>query len=150
MDALVIFGQIRRTLAGFMKTIPEEQMFIIPAGFDNNLAWNFAHIVYVQESLTYRLAGVPTLTNNAHKVMFDMGTSPADWHSQPDLTDIRELLKATGKKLGADYEAGVFKNFQPYTTSTGFSVSTIEESIAFVNFHEGLHLGAMLSIRNLL
>ncbi len=150
MDSINIFGQIRRTLAGLMKSLSEEQLLFIPDGFDNNIAWNMAHVVYVQESLTYRKSGVETITNDTHAAMFNMNTSPSDWTTQPDLAEIRELLKITGKKLASDYEAGVFKNFQPYTTSTGFSLATIEESIAFVNFHEGLHLGTILSIRNFL
>ncbi|MEM7331849.1 MAG: DinB family protein [Chloroflexota bacterium] len=150
MDSIVIFGQIRRNLAGLMKSFTEEQMLFIPDGFDNNIAWNFGHIVYVQESLTYRHTGSPTLTTEAHKATFDKGTSPADWTSAPDLAEVRELLKATGKKLGSDYESGMFTNFQPYTTSTGFSVSNIEQALTFVNFHEGLHLGTILAIRNLL
>ena len=49
MDSINIFGQIRRTLAGLMKSLSEEQLLFIPDGFDNNIAWNMAHIVYVQE-----------------------------------------------------------------------------------------------------
>jgi hypothetical protein len=150
MDAIIIFEQIRRQLAGLMKSLSEEQMLFIPDGFDNNIAWNFGHIVYVQESLIYRLAGAPTLTNETHRALFDMGTSPADWQATPDVGAIRELLKQSGMKLRSDYEAGAFADFKAYQTSTGFSIATVEESIAFVNFHEGLHLGAILSIRNLL
>lgn len=150
MHDIVIFEQIRRTLAGLMKSMSEEQMLIIPDGFDNNIAWNFAHVVYVQESLIYRLAGAPTLTNDTHRAMFNMGTSPADWNSPPDLGEIRQLLKESGKKLRADYDSGLFANFKPYTTSTGFHLASVDEAITFVNFHEGLHLGFILSIRNFL
>lgn len=148
MDAINIFEQIRRTLAGLMKLYSEEQMMIIPDGFDNNIAWNFAHIAVVQEGLTYRLSGAPTVTTEKHRAMFNINTSPADWNETPDIGEIRELLKTTGKKLRADYEAGVFADFRPYTTSTGFHLATIEEAIAFVNFHEGLHLGFILSLGN--
>ena len=150
MDAIAIFEQVRRQMAGLMKSLSQEQMLFIPDGFDNNIAWNFGHIVYTQESIIYRLADAPTVTNDTHRALFSMGTSPADWQETPDLTEVRELLKQTGMKLRSDYEAGLFTNFREYKTSTGFSVANVEQAIAFVNFHEGLHLGTILSIRNFL
>lgn len=150
MDEIAIFEQVRRAIVATMRLFTEEQMFMIPDGFDNNVAWNLGHIAYLQESITYRLAEAPTVTNETHRAMFDMGTSPADWQTQPDIGDIKALLKETGMKLRPDYESGAFANFRPYTTKTGFHIATIDEAISFVNFHEGLHLGMILSIRNFL
>lgn len=150
MDGITIFEQVRRAIVGTMRLFSEAQMFVIPDGFDNNIAWNLGHIAYLQESITYRLAGATTLTNETHRALFDMGTSPADWQTRPDIGEIKTLLKETGMKLRSDYEDNVFANFEPHTTKTGFHVATIDEAISFVNFHEGLHLGTILSIRNFL
>jgi len=80
--------------------------------------------------------------------MFRTGSSPADWSNAPDVSRLLALLVETGPKLKDDYEVGLFANFQSYTTSTGVSLQTIEDALAFNNFHEGLHLGTILALRN--
>jgi predicted ribosome quality control (RQC) complex YloA/Tae2 family protein len=44
-----------------------------------------------------------------------------------------------GKRFG--------KAFQPYETSYGLKLNTIEEAIRFNNVHEAMHLGYMMSQR---
>jgi len=44
-----------------------------------------------------------------------------------------------GKRFG--------KAFQPYATSYGIQLNTIEEAIRFNNIHEGMHLGYILAQR---
>jgi hypothetical protein len=38
---------VRRMTEQTMKEIPEEISDIIPKGFNNNIRWNFGHIVFV-------------------------------------------------------------------------------------------------------
>ena len=58
------------------------------------------------------------------------------------------LLDETPQNLKQDYEAGLLSGFRPYTTFTGITLETIEDALAFNNFHEGLHLGTILALRN--
>lgn len=148
MFAINIFQQDRLLIQQALKGLTEEAMLQIPQGFDNNIAWNLGHILVVQQSLCYRLAGQPTATTREQARMYNTGTSPADWSSEPDFAVLHELLRETPGKLAEDYAAGRLNNFRPYTTSTGIKLSTIEDAIAFNNFHEGLHLGTILSLKN--
>lgn len=150
MDGISIFEQARTLINKLAASFSEEQLFTIPNGFDNNIAWNLGHIAVVQQSLIYRLSGLPSMTNKTHYQLFKTGTSPADWSEPPDMSEIKSILKETMSTLRTDYQNKAFTNFQPYTTSTRFVLNTIEESIAFNNFHEGLHLGAILAINNFL
>jgi hypothetical protein len=138
-------GLIRKALAG----LPDEAMFLIPAGFDNNIAWNLGHIIVSQQSLHYRLSGLPTATTRDDIARFKTGTSPADWTDNPDINRLLALLDETAAALPRDYEAEIFGGFQPYTTSTGIALNTFADALAFNNFHEGLHLGAILALKNL-
>ena len=36
--------------------------------------------------------------------------------------------------------------FRALTTSRGFELNTLEDAIAFNNFHEGLHIGSVMSL----
>ena len=138
-------GLIHRTVAGLSTT----QLMHIPPGFDNNMAWNLGHILVVQQLLTYRLSGLPLQVTDEQVAMFRTGTSPADWAVEPDVMQLLPLLDASARQLAVDYEDGQFAGFQSYNTSTGIALQTIEEAIAFNNFHEGLHLGFILALKNL-
>ncbi len=148
MDDINIFVQDRKLIRLALKGLSQEAFFAIPDGFDNNIAWNLGHIVVTQQALHYRLSGLPTLTTRQDILLFRTGSSPADWTERPDVERLIDLLKKTGPKLREDYAAGLFAGFQPYTTSTSVHLETIEDALAFNNFHEGLHLGTILALRN--
>ena len=148
MHSIDMFLQDRQLIRQALAGLSEEAYFNIPQGFDNNIAWNLGHIIVTQQALHYRLSGQPTLTNKEDVAMFKTGSSPADWTSRPDIGRLLELLVEAGPKLQDDYAAGLFATFRPYTTFTGITLRTIEDALAFNNFHEGLHLGTILALRN--
>ncbi|MCB0211316.1 MAG: DinB family protein [Anaerolineae bacterium] len=139
----------RHLIEEAVSDLSPQQMLSIPSGFDNNIAWNLGHIVVVQQLLHYRLCGLEMAVSQQQIAMFKTGTSPTEWQAEPDLDSIIALLHELPKKLLDDYQAGRFGNFNSFTTSTGIYLETLEDAIAFNNFHEGLHLGFILSLRNL-
>lgn len=149
MDFLHIFQRNRDYIRRIIGSLADEQLLTIPSGFDNNIAWNLGHLIVVHQSLLYRLSGLETLTTRHHLVQFAPGTSPADWKTTPDLTEIRSLLTHSTEKTVADVADGLFKTFTPYTTTTGFDLNSFSEAVAFNLYHEGLHFGAMMALRNI-
>ena len=123
------------------------QLNKIPEGFSNNLIWNIAHIVVTQQLLVYKLSGLPTMVSDEIIEKYKKGTKPEQTATQEEVDEIKSLLFATIKKTKEDYENGIFKNFQEYPTSTGFILNTVEDAMAFNNFHEGLHIGILMSLR---
>ncbi|UCC50224.1 MAG: hypothetical protein JSV68_14035 [Anaerolineaceae bacterium] len=101
-----------------------------------------------QQALHYRLSGLPMATTKEDVAMFKTGSSPADWSHEPDTGRLLILLSDLPQKLCDDYEAGLFGGFRPYKTFTGIVLETFEDALAFNNFHEGLHLGTILALRN--
>ena len=148
MHSIDVFLQDRQLIRQALAGLSEEAYFNMPQSFDNNIAWNLGHIIVTQQALHYRLSGQPTLTNKEDVAMFKTGSSPAEWTSRPDIERLLGLLVETGPKLQDDYAAGLFTTFRPYTTFTGIALRTIEDALAFNNFHEGLHLGTILALRN--
>ena len=124
-----------------------EQLNKIPEGFSNNLIWNITHIVVTQQLLVYKLSGLPTMVSDEIIEKYKKGTKPEQTATQEEVDEIKSLLFATIKKTKEDYENGIFKNFQEYPTSTGFILNTVEDAMAFNNFHEGLHIGILMSLR---
>ncbi|MCA9899885.1 MAG: DinB family protein [Anaerolineales bacterium] len=148
MKFVAIFQQNRAYIEQITSTLSDEQMLLMPAGFDNNIAWNLGHLIVVQQSLIYRLCGLPTLTSRMHMLQFSPGTSPANWKNTPDLAEVRQLLTETTAQTIADAAANRFQNYTPYTTTTNFDLPTFEEATVFNLYHEALHFGAIMALRN--
>jgi hypothetical protein len=126
-----------------------EQLNKIPVGFSNNLIWNIAHVVVTQQLLVYKLSGLPTMVSDEMIEKYKKGTKPEQATTQAEAEEIKSLLFATIKKTKEDYDNGIFKNFNEYPTSTGFILNNVEDAMAFNNFHEGLHIGILMSLRKL-
>ena len=124
-----------------------EQLNKIPEGFSNNLIWNIAHIVVTQQLLVYKLSGLPTMVSDEIIEKYKKGTKPEQDASQAEVNEIKSLLFITIKKTKEDYDNGIFKNYNEYPTSTGFILNNVEDAMAFNNFHEGLHIGILMSLR---
>ena len=149
MESLGIFQRNRTYIERVLGTLSDDQMLAMPAGFDNNIAWNLGHLIVVQQSLIYRLSGLDTLTSRSHVAQFSPGTSPADWKSPPDMAELRTLLTESTTKMAADAAAKLFQTYTPYTTTTKFDLPTFNDAVTFNLYHEGLHFGAIMALRNL-
>ena len=127
-----------------------EQIHTIPTGFKNNIAWNVAHLVVTQQLLHYKLSGLNCLCPDnlieAHK----KGTAPSKTFTEEEFDEVKELLIGLPDTLQEDFEASIFENYTEYPTSTGFVLSSIENAIAFNNFHEGIHYGIIRAIKKFL
>jgi hypothetical protein len=126
-----------------------EQLNKIPEGFSNNLIWNIAHVVVTQQLLVYKLSGLPMMVSDEIIEKYKKGTQPEQKATQAEVDEIKSLLFSTIEKTKEDYAKGVFKNYTEYPTSTGFVLNSIQDALNFNNFHEGLHIGILMSIRKL-
>jgi len=126
-----------------------EQLHTIPKGFKNNIVWNVAHLVVTQQLLLYKLSGVNCLIPDDLIADFRKGTFPTRNFTNEEFDEIKDLLSALPETLIEDYEAEIFQDYEEYETSTGFVLDSLETAIAFNNYHEGLHLGIIRSIKKL-
>lgn len=137
----------RKMVSSFLENYTLEQLNKIPEGYSNNLIWNIAHIVVTQQILVYKLSGLPMLVSDEMVEKYKKGTKPEGLALQDEVDAIKRVLIKTLDQTEVDYSEKKFKNFQEYPTSTGFVLKNAEDAMAFNNFHEGLHIGIMMSIR---
>lgn len=140
----------RQNILNIVNQLSQEQLLKIPAGFNNNILWNLGHCISAQSGLTYGRAEVPMSLPETFVNFFKKGSTPQNWTATPDLNEIKELAVSTAAKLREDYNKGVFKKYNEYTTSYGVTLSSIEDAICFNNVHEGLHLGSVMALRKLI
>ena len=148
MDATYrIWETSRNIYLKFFDNYTLEQLNTIPAGMSNNLIWNLGHVVVSQQKLVYALSGLPMLIPDSLFEKYQNGSRPDGKTTQTEVDEIKKLLSEMVEKTKADFEAGIFKEFHPYQTKTGFHLRTLKEAMEFNNYHEGIHLGIMMSIK---
>lgn len=138
----------RAILYKFLENFSLEQLNSVPKGYRNSMYWNIMHVVVTQQLLVYGLSNVPMLLDSEYIKAFRKGTKTEQDASQDDIEYLKSLLISTIEKTQSDYAAGIFTTFTSYTVSTKSTLTNVEEAIEFNNFHEGIHLGYILAMKN--
>lgn len=146
-DTFEVNRTSRKMLSSYFENYTLEQLNKIPEGFSNNLIWNLGHVIVTQQLLVYKLSGLPMAVSDEMVEKYRKGTKPEHDVAQAEVDEIKTLLLKSVDQLEADYSNGIFVNYQEYPTSTGYILKSAKGAIEFNNFHEGLHIGIMMSIR---
>ncbi|MGB5359444.1 DinB family protein [Eudoraea sp.] len=142
--------QNRKILYKILKRTPPELLFEIPEGYRNNIWWNIAHIVATQQILVYKFSNLPTRIDDSLVQKFRKGTLPDISPTDEELDHIAAFLLSTAEWAQEDYENGVFKEYNEYKTSTKVILRNVEDALSYNLYHEGLHLGVILSLEKIL
>ncbi len=147
-DLIRIHADLLRQLRAFnlsrIANLSDEQLLIVPDGFGNNLLWNLAHLVVTQQLLIYGRSGLPMYVDERMIAENRKGTSPESWTTPPDVAEVKALLLDLPTRMGEDAEH--FASYDPYPTSTGITLSTLDDALRYNLHHEGLHGGAMATL----
>lgn len=124
-----------------------EHLNAIPEGYNNNLIWNAAHAIVTQQLLCYAMSGVEVKLPKAIIALYRKGAKPTGPVSQVEVDQIKKWLTESIEWLAEDIKAGTFKTFKEYATSYGYTLTSIEDAVAFNNVHEGMHLGYIIALK---
>lgn len=138
----------RAILYKFLEQFSLEQLNTVPKGYRNSIYWNIMHVVVTQQLLVYGLSGLPMLIDSQLIEAFRKGTKTEEAASQKDVDLLKGLLTSTIEQTQKDYAAGIFTNYTTYTVSTKSTLTNVEEALEFNNFHEGIHIGYILAMKN--
>jgi hypothetical protein len=75
-------------LSQFLKGYSLAQLNSIPQGHNNNLIWNIAHIIVVQQMLVYKLSGLPMKISDTLVEKYKKGTKPEQDATQAEVDEI--------------------------------------------------------------
>lgn len=140
--------QTRKNILSLVEGMSPEELNKIPSGFNNNLIWHLGHVLVTQQLLTYGRCGLPFLIRDHWVPQFRKGSKPGEFIPLEEIELIKKGIPMMVDELIEDYYGKRFgKAFQPYETSYGLKLNTIEEAIRFNNVHEAMHLGYMMSQR---
>lgn len=124
-----------------------EQLNKVPEGFNNNLIWNIGHIIVAQQALIYKGSNLNGYISDELFGLYKPGTKPTRIITENEVKELKTLLTSMIEKTEVDFYNGNFKTYNERTTGTGFHLSSVSDAFEFNNYHEGMHLGYMMSIR---
>lgn len=140
----------RELFLDLVNSLSIEQLNKIPDGFNNNIVWNFGHIVVSTQSLCYVRSGVKPDLEIPFRAKYSKGSKPESFIAQEEIDELKKQLVSTINKIEKDLKAGIFKNITPYSTATyKHEVHSIEEILTCTLAHDSLHFGYALAQRRL-
>jgi hypothetical protein len=141
---------IKKPRLGLLNLISElsiEQLNKIPAGFNNNIAWNLGHMIATQQGVCYKRAGLDTVIGEDFYKTYAPETKPEKFIDQDELETIKGLFISTLDRFETDCGKNLFSDYIPWTTRYGVELASIQDVLKFLPFHEGLHVGYIWALK---
>jgi hypothetical protein len=141
---------LRTTLLTLVENLTIEQLNEVPEGFNNNIIWNLAHLTAAQQGICYKRAELQPIVQEKYISPYLPGTKPEQFVDSNEAVVLKTLLLSSLEEFKSDYKKDFFTNYTAFTTRYGIEISSIDEAINFLPFHEGLHFGYILALKRAL
>ncbi len=142
-----VFIQTRKAILEIVENEDIETLNIIPSGFNNNLIWNFGHVVVTPQMLCYKKTGTKTTISEDLIDKYKKGSKPEAQISGAELVELKSLLFESIHQLERDYYTGIFQSYYLVINSLDMRLDTIEKAIHYCSAHDNLHLGYMQALK---
>ena len=141
----------RQKFIELIDSLSVEQLNKVPAGFNNNIIWNFGHIVVSTQTLVYVRTGIKADTSWVkYNEDYRKDTKPTRFVEQAEIDELKEIAIHSIEQITKDYEDGLFGEITSFSTATyGYPMDTVEEVIALTSGHDNVHYGYALAQRKL-
>lgn len=151
MFALDNIEQITKKLVELLSNTSIEDINQIPAGFNNNIAWNFGHIATSSYSLAFKANGADSDFQIPHAEKYKKGSRPESITSQQEIDELIDLLNNFPNTIKAALAANRFENVKEYTTGTfGVPITNIQDMLITIAMHNTLHWQTIKDLKSLL
>jgi len=140
---------IRTYLLNLVDNLTIEQLNEIPESFNNNIIWNIAHLIAVQQSICYKRSGLQPIAQAKYVSPYLPGTKPEHIVDNTEVETIKSLFLSTINELESDYKKGFFTTYTPVVTRYGVALDNIDDAVNFLPFHEGLHVGYVMALKRM-
>lgn len=133
----------RKAFIQFIDGLTIEQLNKIPDGYNNNIIWNFGHIVVSTQTLCYVRTGIlADVSSVKYNEFYRKDTKPTYTVTVEEVSELKATALDSIKKIEEDYANGVFANITPFSTSTyGIELKSIEEILITTVGHDNVHYG---------
>lgn len=144
--------KIRLFLLKQIESLSAEQLNKIPPGFNNNIIWNVAHMNSVLQVVCYRRSNLLTTTDEKHVTPFLTNTKPEQIIAPREIEAFKVVLISAVDTFLADYEKNIFIDYTPSPNIMNIyaiSLTTIDDALEFLLYHDGYHIGNIMALKHL-
>lgn len=139
----------RTFLLETISTLDNKTLNIIPPGFNNNIIWNIGHLIAAQYGVCYLRSG-NELPDQKIYDLFKVGSKPERLITDDEISNIKALLFSSLDDLNKDFETGKLEAYKPWTTRYAVEINSINDGIAFLPYHEGMHMGYIMALKRVI
>ncbi|WP_018627982.1 DinB family protein [Niabella aurantiaca] len=144
MYALDIIDSIRQKAIALINETSPEELNRIPDGFNNNIIWNFGHLVVSGYGLVFKTTQVDPGLVIPLQDKYRKGSRPGEPVTREEVEELIRLSNTFTQTVKVALEADRFHQITEYITDTfGLPVTTIEDMITTVAAHDTLHWQSM-------
>lgn len=151
-ESIDIIRGSRKFLVNLIDGMSIQKVNEIPAGFNNNIAWNIAHIIAAQQNLCYVNAGVKPLVEEKFIAKYKTGTKPEGFVDEAEFAALKNSLLSTIDQFEEDAPKDIFTNYNVFDSKIypGVRIENIKDAAKFVSFHDGIHLGYIMALKRVI
>jgi hypothetical protein len=140
MYPLELLKANRRKFFALVDDLSAEEINKIPAGFNNNIAWNIGHAVVAAYSLAYVRSGVNASIQIPFADKYKGGTKPEQFVSKDEIESLKKASDDFFVQIEKDLSENKFHHVEPFAPKTlGIEAKTIEEYLITIYGHDVLH-----------
>ncbi|MBS1743646.1 MAG: DinB family protein [Bacteroidetes bacterium] len=140
----------RKFLLKLIDGLTAAQLNTIPKGFNNNIIWNIGHLVVSVQGICYVRAGLQPTLDNQYIQKYRTETKPESAASEEEIDFLKTQLLSSLDQLEADLEKNIFSNYTPWATRYGVEMKNIDDALAFIPYHEGMHTGYIMAMKRVI
>jgi hypothetical protein len=147
---LETYKATRQFLLKTINDLSVEELNKIPSGFNNNIIWNMAHLVASQQGVCYKRAGLDLVVEEAYFQAYKPDTKPQGLAEPAEIELTKNLLISTIEQFEIDYNHQLFSRYPSWITRYGVELSSIDDALTFLPFHEGIHFGYIMALKRVI
>lgn len=140
----------RKWLLNLIEGLSAEQLNKIPTGFNNNIIWNVGHLIAAQQGVCYVRAGLKPIVGEKYFADYKPESKPGEPVDDNEIANIKQLLFSSLDQFELDLQENVFTNYPSWSTRSAVEINNIEDALAFLPFHEGIHVGYVMALKRAL
>jgi len=141
--------KVRSYLINLTEGLSADQLNEIPAGFNNNILWNFGHLIATLQNINYVKSGNAITIEEKYMIAYKPGTKPDQFVDETEIARMKSIMISSVNQFEQDYSKGIFSSYTSWATRSGVEVRDIEDAIHYSFHHDGIHLGYIMALKHL-
>ncbi len=139
--------QVRLSILESIDGLSLAQLNEVPEGFNNNIIWNFAHIIATQQKICYVRGGQELQVEQSLFDNYQGGTKPQAPVTAAEVENFKRLFLSTIDQFKTDFNENRFDAYQSWTNRYGCEMDHINIATQFLFFHDGIHYGYIMALK---